>query len=145
MTTTISVPSVYRLSVVIAALAVPLSAQTPVSPVLTAEALACAPRLAPENSAPAGLVMGAPDVPIRLLFGPGGPVLVNIGRAEGVSVGTQFFTQLEQASPDPLSPPNPGFRVWLTSGWLRVVEVDEHSSLAVGLGKAAPRYYVATC
>ena len=126
----VSVPSVPMLSVVIAALAVPPSAQTPVPPLLTAEALACAPRLAPEDPVPAGLVLGAPDVPLRLLFGPDDPVLVNVGRAEGVSVGTQFFTQREEASPDPEAPTS-AIRVRLTSGWLRVVEVDEHSALAV--------------
>ena len=125
MTTTVSAPSVPMLSVMLAALAVPLSAQTPDSPLLTAEALACAPRLAPEESAPRGLVLDAPDVPLRLLFGPGDPVLVSVGRAEGVSVGTQFFTQREQSSPDPAAPSS-AIRVRLTSGWLRVVEVDEH-------------------
>lgn len=130
MTPRVSVLSVPILSVVIAALAVPLSAQAPESRLLTAEALACAPRLAPEGSAPAGLVLGAPDIPVRMLFGPGDPVLVSVGRVEGVSVGTQFFTQRDQSSPDPAAPDS-AIRVRLTSGWLRVVEVDDHSALAV--------------
>ena len=62
--------------------------------------------------------------------GPGDPLLLNVGSADGVSVGTQFFTQREDASSNPASR-TPALRVRQTSGWVRVVEVDEHSSLAV--------------
>ena len=118
------------LSVVLAALAVPLSAQTAFSPLATPEALACAPRLGPDESASAGLVLGSPDVPLRQLFGPGDAVLLNVGRAEEVSVGTQFFTRRDEAPYGPESR-TVGIRALRTSGWLRVVEVDEHSALAV--------------
>ena len=118
------------LSVVLVALAVPLSAQTASPPLATPEALACAPRLVSDEAAPAGLVLGAPDVPLRQLFGPGDAVLLNVGWAEEVSVGTQFFTRRDEASSYPESR-TPGIRVLQTSGWLRVVEVDEHSALAV--------------
>ena len=114
-------------SVVFVALAVPRSAQTQQA---TPDLLACAPRLAPGDSAPAGLVLGAPDVPLRTLFGRGDAVLLNLGSADGVSVGAQFFTRRGEAPSGPESP-TPGIRVVLTSGWLRVVEVDEHSALAV--------------
>ncbi len=118
------------LSVVLVALAVPLSAQTASPPLATPEALACAPRLVSDEAAPAGLVLGAPDVPLRQLFGRGDAVLLNVGRAEEVSVGTQFFTRRDEA-PSDYESRTPGIRKLQTSGWLRVVEVDEHSALAV--------------
>ena len=124
-------PRVPMLSAVcVVAIAVALGAQTVVPRLATPEALACAPRLAPDELAPVGLVLGAPDVPLRVLFGPGDPVLLNVGQADGVSVGTQFFTQRGTAISDPESP-TPGIRVLQTSGWVRVVEVDEHSALGV--------------
>jgi len=116
-------------SAVLIALAAPLSAQTAFQQV-TPEDLACAPRLATDESAPAGRVLGAPDVPLRTLFGPGDAVLLDLGSADGVSVGAQFFTRRGDAPSGP-EPPIPVMRVVLTSGWLRVVEVDEHSALAV--------------
>ena len=124
------VASAAMTSVVFAAIAAPLDAQTAAPSLMTAEVLACAPRLAPDDAASAGLVLGAPDIPLRALFGPGDPLLLNVGSADGVSVGTQFFTQREDASSNPASR-TPALRVRQTSGWVRVVEVDEHSSLAV--------------
>ena len=117
-------------SVGLVALSVPISAQTLDSYLATPEVLACAPRLAPDASGPAGVVLGAPDLPLRVLFGQGDAVLLTPGSAEGVSVGTQFFTRRGEALSDPESR-SPGIRELLTSGWLRVVEVDEHSALAV--------------
>ncbi len=118
------------LSVGLAAFAVPLSAQTAVSPLATPEAVACAPRLATDESAPAGLVLGTPDVPLRELFGRGDAVLLNVGWADEVSVGTRFFTRRHEAPSDPEAR-IPGIGLLRTSGWLRVVEADEHSALAV--------------
>ena len=114
----------------LASLALPSSAQTSSPPLATPAALACAPRLAPSASTPAGLVLGAPDNLLHKLFGPGDGVLLNVGRAEGVSVGTQFFTQV---SDTPAHPEwrDRGIRVLRTTGWLRAVEVDEHAALAV--------------
>ena len=114
----------------LAALVLPASAQTPISRLATPEALACAPRLAPVESTSAGLVLGAPDVPLRTLFGPGAAVLLNVGRAEGVSVGTQFFTRQSEAYENSEWRVR-GIQVLRTSGWLRTVEVDEHAALAV--------------
>ena len=76
---------------VLAGCALPASAQTPVAQLATPEALVCAPRLAPDASTPAGVIVGAPDVPGRQLFGAGDAVLLNVGRAEGLSVGTQLL------------------------------------------------------
>ena len=53
-----------------------------------------------------------------------------MGSAEGVSVGAQFFTR-RGAPPSGPESPTPAVRLLLTSGWLRVVEVDEHSALVV--------------
>ena len=115
---------------VLTALALPASAQTAVPSLATPEVLACAPRLAPDESTQAGQVLGAPDVPLRELFGPGDTVLLSVGRAEGVSVGTQFFAR-RVAVPSALDLRTRGIRFLRTSGWLRAVEVDEHSALAV--------------
>lgn len=115
---------------VLGACALPASAQTPVSELATPEALVCAPRLAPDESTPAGVVVGAPDVPLRQLFGAGDAVLLNVGRAEGLWVGTQFFMR-RTGAPLGADVPTGAIRIALTSGWLRAVEVDEHSALAV--------------
>ena len=115
---------------VLAACALPASAQTAFPQLATPDALACAPRMAPDESTPAGQVLGAPDVPLRELFEEGDAVLLNVGRAEGVSVGTQFFTRRADA-PSDHDLPTGGIRLAQTSGWLRAVEVDEHSALAV--------------
>ena len=118
------------LSVGLTAFAVPLSAQTAFAPLATSEAVACAPRLATDEPAPAGLVLGAPDVPLRELFGRGDAVLLNVGWADEVSVGTRFFTRRDEGPSDTASC-TPGIQVLRTSGWLRVVEIDEQSALAV--------------
>jgi len=94
------------------------------------EALACAPRLAPDESGTGGRVLGDPDAPLRELFGPGDVVLLNLGRADGVSVGTQFFTRRSAAPSDPAVRAR-GLRVLRTSGWLRAVVIDEHFTRAV--------------
>ncbi len=116
-------------SVVFVALVAPLGAQT-------AFQQATRESLAPDDSAPAGLLLGAPDVPLRMLFGRGDAVLLNLGSADGVSVGAQHFTRLGEA-PSGLGSPTPGILVALTCGWLRVVEVVEHSALAVVEGTCA--------
>jgi hypothetical protein len=56
-------------------------------------------------------------------------VVLSVGRAEGVSVGTQFFTRRVET---PLHPQlrAQGIRNLHTSGWLRAVDIDEHSALA---------------
>ena len=115
---------------ILAALAVPAHAQTAFSALATPDALACAPRLARDESTPAGLVVGAPDAPARELFGQGDGVLLSVGRADGVSVGTQFYTRRAEAPADPEMDAR-GLQLLRTTGWLRAVEVDEHAALAV--------------
>ena len=115
---------------ILAAVAVPTGAQPAFVPLATPTVLACAPRLAPAEATPTGLVVGAPDVPLRQMFGQGDAVVLSAGRAEGVSVGTQFFTQRVQALSSPELRAR-GARLLLTSGWVRAVEVDKHSALAV--------------
>ena len=117
-------------SVVLIVLALLTSPQPVSAQVAPPEVLACAPRLASATSGTSGLIVGAPDVPLRQLFGPGDTVIVNVGRADGVSVGTQFFTRRVEA---PVSPAmaSRGFHNLQTSGWLRAVAVEERSSLAV--------------
>lgn len=122
--------SMLMLSAVLTTCATPLSAQPAPAPLATPEALACAPRLATGERASAGRVLGAPDRPLRQLFGPGDAVLLNVGWAEDVSVGTQFFTRRAEPFLDP-DAITPGIGLLQTSGWLRVVEVDEHSALAM--------------
>ncbi len=108
----------------------PTTAQPVSAPMATAEALACAPRLASRDVAPPGRVVGAPDTATRRLFRPGDTVVLSVGRAEGVSVGTQFFTRRVEA---PLHPElrAQGVRNLHTSGWLHAVDIDEHSALAL--------------
>ena len=130
MTTRRAAQSMLLLGSALAALVVPVSAQTAFPPLATPDALACAPRLAPSESTPVGVVLGAPDVPLRELFAQGDAVLLNVGRADGVSVGAQFFTRRSEAPVDPAWRAR-GIRVLRTSGWLRAVEVDEHAALAV--------------
>ena len=96
----------------------------------TPDRLACAPRLAPDEPAPGGVVLGAPDDPLRAMFSQGDALLLSVGRAEGVSVGTQFFTRRE-AEPMDVGLRDQGIRLLRTTGWLRAAEVDEHASLAV--------------
>jgi hypothetical protein len=75
-------------------------------------------------------VVGAPDIPQRRLFGQGDVVVLSVGRAEGISVGTQFFARrVEEPSDAELRAR--GIRNLRTSGWLRALDVDEHSALAV--------------
>ena len=88
------------------------------------------PRLAPAQSTPTGLVVGAPDVPLRQMFGLGDTVVLSAGRAEGVSVGTRFSTRRVEAPSAPELRAR-GTQFLRTSGWLRAVDVDEHATLAV--------------
>ena len=115
---------------ILAAFAVPGGAQTDAPALATPDAMVCAPRLARDESTPAGLVLGPPDVPLRELLGQGDGVLLSLGRAEGVSVGTQFFTRRAEPPVDPALRAR-GIRLLRTSGWLRAVEVDQHAALAV--------------
>ena len=57
-------------------------------------------------------------------------MLLSVGRAEGVSVGTQFFARRVEAPSAPEARTR-GVRLLRKSGWLRAVEVDEHAALAV--------------
>ena len=122
--------SALLLGSLLAALGLPASAQTAAPPLAAPEALACAPRLAPDESTSGGRVLGAPDAPLREMFGLRDVVQLSLGRAEGVSVGTQFFTRRGEPPVD-LDMRARGLRVLRTSGWLRAVLVDEHSTVAV--------------
>ena len=115
---------------VLAAFGLSASAQPAALPFATPEALACAPRLAPDASTPGGQVLGDPDVPLREVFSAGDVVRLSLGRVDGVSVGTQFFTRRIVAPTDSAMRAS-GLRVLQTSGWLRAVVVDEHFTRAV--------------
>ena len=72
---------------------------------------------APTGAQPAFSPMAAPEV-------------LSAGRAEGVSVGTRFFTRRVEAPSAPELRAR-GTQFLRTSGWLRAVDVDEHATLAV--------------
>ena len=114
----------------LAVVAGPAAAQPALPPPAAPVTLACAPRLAPAVATETGSVIGAPDVALRQLFGPGDALLLNVGQADGVSVGSQFFTRRVEA-PSDTAVRNRGISTLHTSGWLRAVEVDEHAALAV--------------
>lgn len=114
----------------LAAFGLSASAQLATRPFATPEALACAPRLAPDASTQGGRVLGDPGVRLREVFSAGDVVRLSVGRVQGVSVGTQFFSRRTAAPADSAMRAR-GVRVLQTSGWLRALVVDEHFTRAV--------------
>ena len=102
------------------------AAQAPVP----AETIACAPRLPGTEDAGAPRLVGHPGGELRRVFQEGDAVLLAVGSADGVSVGTQFFLR-RTAVPAEHVLRGTGLRALVTSGWVRTVEVDEHASLGV--------------
>lgn len=113
------------LATLVASPAAPQSVGGSISP----DALACAPRLAPASTV-TGRVIGTPDEAGRDMFGLGDAVLLNVREAEGVTVGTRFFTRRVETAASNLIRAS-GLRPLVSTGWVRAVEVDEHSALAL--------------
>ena len=87
----------------------------------------CAPRaaMAPPPSDALRLI-GAQDSVARQLFGSGDLVIIGGGLARGVTLGQQFFVRRAA-----LGGTRRGLRVVTTSGWIRVVAVDETTAIAL--------------
>ena len=109
---------------------VPVGAQTAGPRLGRPEVLACAPRLVSNEATSNGRIVVALDTPLRRLFRVGDVVELSLGRADGVSVGAQYFTR-RATTPADRAMRTRGIRVLQTSGWLRAVVVDEHSTRAV--------------
>ena len=92
--------------------------------------VACGPRLGALGPPPPERLVGAPDNPVKQLFGQGDTVLLNVGTASDVAVGTQFFLRRRVSATD-LAMRGLGFQPELTTGWLRTVTVEEHAALAI--------------
>ncbi len=105
-------------------------AQSGERPLPSDQIVACGPRLGGFGPPPPAHLVGAPDNPIQRLFRQGDTVLLNVGSASDVAVGTQFFLR-RLASATDLAVRALGFQAELTTGWLRTVTVEEHSALAV--------------
>lgn len=108
----------------------PVLGQSESQPLPSEQVVACGPRLAAFGPPPAEHLVGAPDNPVKRLFRQGETVLLNVGTASDVAVGTQFFLR-RQVSVTDLDVRALGFQVELTTGWVRTVTVEEHASLAV--------------
>lgn len=105
---------------------IPALAQSPIP----AEAIACAPRLAAALPATEPRIVGSPGPEIHQMFQVGDAVLLNVGEADGVSVGTQFFTR-RLLAPAQFGLRNTSVRALRTTGWVRAVEVGERATVAV--------------
>jgi hypothetical protein len=96
----------------------------------TPDDLACAPRLAANAPSTTGYVVGSPHADGRQLFGPRDSILLAVGAAHGVSVGTRFFTQ-RVATAAASTMRERGLRPLVISGWIRVVALETYTSHAV--------------
>jgi hypothetical protein len=91
-------------------------------------AAGCAPRAATlPPPADALRLIGAQDSVAHQLFGPGDLVIIGGGRARGVALGQQFFVR----RPAPGRGSRRGLRAVTTSGWIRVVAVDDTTAIAL--------------
>lgn len=106
----------------------PVSAQPLNLP--TADVVACGPRLALPADLPVGRLVGAPDNPVKRLFREGDTVMLNVGSSSDVAVGTQFFLRRRVNVTEP-DIRQLGFQAEATTGWVRVLQVNEHLSMAV--------------
>jgi len=112
-------------------------AQLPVAsteaPVVSAdssrEQIACAPRTLPSEPAQNLRVIGG-NTRGRIMFGPGDPLVIDAGSAQGIQNGQRYFVrrylhdQFTPASDD--FTPHPVH----TAGWVTVVDTKEHMSVA---------------
>jgi len=87
----------------------------------------CAPRAAAALPPVDALrLIGAQDSVARQLFGPGDLVIIGGGRARGVALGQQFFVRRPAQGTSRRGP-----RAVTTSGWIRVVAVDDTTAIAL--------------
>jgi len=113
-------------------LAVALALMTTTSAVADAQnalrmAAACAPRAV---TAPLPIdalrLIGAQDSVVKQLFGTGDLVVIGGGRARGVELGQQYFVRRQALSRNRTGPHSVS-----TAGWIRVVAVDDTTSIAL--------------
>ena len=101
---------------------------------ISAREAACAPRLAaplPSDGPGSGRqLLGGPGPEQRQLFRNGDAVLLAVGAADGVAVGTQFFTR-HRVAPVRVELRRLGLAVEVTTGWVRAVEVGETTTIGV--------------
>jgi hypothetical protein len=108
----------------------PVGAQSQDLPPPPADVLACSPRLASLVAPSAGRLVGAPDNPVKRLFRQADTVLIDVGASSDLAIGTQFFLRRRVSVTDP-GIRQLGFQAEVTTGWVRIIQVNEHASLAV--------------
>src|SRR5262245_24471589 len=107
-----------------------VSPQTPAVSVDSArEQIACAPRSLTAAPVESLRVIGG-NVRGRIMFGPGDPLVIDAGSAQGIQAGQRYFVrrylhdQFTPASAD--FTPHPVH----TAGWVTVVETKDHMAIA---------------
>lgn len=92
-------------------------------------AIACAPGVLPAHPVTAVRVVGG-ETHDEIMFGPGEPLVVNAGTADGVKTGQRYFVRREVH--DPFSFTSAGFPLIgiHTAGWVTIVDAREHISVA---------------
>ena len=90
-------------------------------------AAACAPRaVTAPPSIDALRLIGAQGSVVRQLFGAGDLVVIGGGRARGVELGQQYFVRRQASGRNRTGP-----HAVSTAGWIRVVAVDDTTSIAL--------------
>ena len=118
------------LSATLAVAVPPVGAQSQDLPPPPAGVLACGPPLAALVAPSAGRLVGAPDNAVTRLFRQGDTVLVDVGASSDLAIGTQFLLRRRVAVTEP-EIRQLGFQAEVTTGWVRIVQLNEHASLAV--------------
>ena len=93
------------------------------------EQIACAPLSLPAPPTPALRVSGG-YVHGRIMFGPGEPLVINAGSAQGIEPGQQYFVR--RYVRDRYSPVSAEFHPNSihTAGWVTIVNVQERTAVA---------------
>lgn len=91
--------------------------------------IACGPGVLPASPVTALRVIGG-ETHGQRLFGPGEPLVINAGTAEGIKPGQEYFVR--RAVHTQWSLMNAGFHLVgiHTAGWITVVDAREHVSIA---------------
>lgn len=107
----------------------PLRAQSAATPLTAADvSAACAPMQVMTPPAAAMRIVGAQDTAPRVLFGPRELVIVNAGTQAGLQVGQGYYIRRPYSFGR--QPAKDGPRSIVTSGWLRIVSLNETTAIA---------------
>jgi hypothetical protein len=128
------------MTILVALLLAQAPAASPQPPVVTSEApavsadtsreqLACAPMTLPAPPVENLRVVGG-NVRGRIMFGPGDPLVIDAGSAQGIQTGQRYFVRRylhDQFTPASVDfTPHPVH----TAGWVTVVETKDHMAIA---------------